>query len=478
MKPAKLDRMLPGDVAALISEAEGKAKQAGVAPVFGSVLETDEYDPSAMNDEFAFVAMGSNSAIYWNEPEKDARSGPRFLKESTFRQMFSNKRIDVKDARGKDISVSWADAWLTWQHRQTYRGVEFFPTSTGELGRPRYLNLWNGFAVQPAKSGTYSIFRDHVRQQWCHGNDVHFAWIWAWFAQLMQRPREKPGTAIVARGGQGSGKTIVGEVFGKLLGSHHLLVDDPRYLTGQFNAHMGPCLLLQADEAIWAGDKAAEGRLKGLITALHQMIESKGLDPIPMANHCRVLMTTNNDYAVPAGIDERRYFVVDVSDRVQKNTAYFGEMIDELEGGGYQSLLFDLLSHDLSKVDLRETPKTGALLEQKIHHLDPVGQWLLDRLHAGAPTRKYERWPDYVHTSELYDDFVGASERAGMKRRAGETTFGMKLRQFLPGIVKRKESVPDGDSVRRSYVYRLPTIEASRQAFDQALGQSIEWGET
>ena len=51
-------------------------------------------------------------------------------------------------------------------------------------------------------------------------------------------------------------------------------------MTGQFNAHMASCLLLQADEAVWAGDKAAEGRLKGLITSPIQQIEAKGVDPI------------------------------------------------------------------------------------------------------------------------------------------------------------------------------------------------------
>mgnify|MGYP000856866344 CR=1 FL=1 len=51
-----------------------------------------------------------------------------------------------------------------------------------------------------------------------------------------------------------------------------------RYLVGQFNAHLASCLFLQADEGFWAGDKQAEGRLKGLITSEYQMIELKGVD--------------------------------------------------------------------------------------------------------------------------------------------------------------------------------------------------------
>ena len=73
--------------------------------------------------------------------------------------------------------------------------------------------------------------------------------------------RERAGTAIVLRGLMGTGKTVLGDVMGSLVAPHYFLVDDPRYVTGQFNAHMSACLLLQADEAVWARDKTAEGRL-------------------------------------------------------------------------------------------------------------------------------------------------------------------------------------------------------------------------
>ena len=96
---------------------------------------------------------------------------------------------------------------------------------------------------------------------------------------MAQRPRERIGVARAARR-DGSGKTVVGEHSGALIPHHYFLVDDPRHVTGQFNAHMASCLLLQADEAVWAGDKAAEGRLKGLITSPIQQIEAKGVDPI------------------------------------------------------------------------------------------------------------------------------------------------------------------------------------------------------
>ena len=41
------------------------------------------------------------------------------------------------------------------------------------------------------------------------------------------------------------------------------------------------------------GDKSAEGRLKGLITSPRQQIEAKGIDPIPLPNYLRLIMTSN-----------------------------------------------------------------------------------------------------------------------------------------------------------------------------------------
>ena len=201
------------------------------------------------------------------------------------------------------------------------------------------------------------IFRDHLLTNICSCDERLFQYLFAWFAQMVQKPREKPGVAIVLRGKRGTGKTTVGEVFGRLIRQHYYQVDSPTYITGRFNFHLASCLLLGADEATWAGDKAAEGRLKGLITAPFQMIEPKYLDATRVANHVRLLMTTNENWAIPAGPDERRFLVLDVNDRCAQNHPYFAEMRRQLEDGGFEALLHDLLNLDLTAINLFEALK-------------------------------------------------------------------------------------------------------------------------
>jgi hypothetical protein len=300
------------------------------------------------------------------------------------------------------------------------------------------------------------------------------------FAHMMQKPRERLGTAIVMRGGMGTGKTIVGEIIGSLIVAHYFLVDDPRYVTGNFNAHMASCLLLQADEAVWAGDKAAEGRLKGLITSPHQFIEAKGIDPIRLTNYVRLIMTSNEHWVVPAGKDERRFAVFDVDPRCAQNHAYFAEMREEMDSGGREALLADLLAFDLGSVDLRKIPHTEALLEQKIRSLDSVDSWWFERLMSGATARHGSEWQRTVWTVGLFEDYVTTAERIGVKRKTEETVFGMRLRKLVPDLTKRRRKlmVPGkhgADELRWVWVYMLPPVEECRAAFEAAVGQTIAW---
>ena len=84
------------------------------------------------------------------------------------------------------------------------------------------------------------------------------------------------------------------------MGKHGIQVFNPKHVVGNFNGHLRDVLLLFADEAFFAGDRAADGVLKGLITEPSLMIERKGVDAVRAPNLLRVIMATNSDWAVPA----------------------------------------------------------------------------------------------------------------------------------------------------------------------------------
>ena len=101
------------------------------------------------------------------------------------------------------------------------------------------------------------------------------------------------------------------------------------------------------------GTLRAEGVLKDFITNDQQLLEFKGKDIIKINNYSRLLVTSNHDWVVPAGLGERRFAVFDVGSEHKEDHKYFGLIEKQLENGGYEALLYHLLNVDLSKVNLR-----------------------------------------------------------------------------------------------------------------------------
>jgi hypothetical protein len=433
----------------------------------------EKFSVRRMNESYALVLMGSKAVVVREQKDGPIEDRLKVLSIESFRAWYANRFTTIRDKEGKEKVVTWATAWLCSRERRQYKGIEFFPNPDGAKSTEGYLNLWRGFAVEARpKVNGWATYRDHLFTNVCHQNQALFDWVLGWFAHIVQRPRERLGTALVLRGKMGTGKTKVGEIMGSLWPAHYYMVDDPRYITGQFNPHMASCILLQAEEAVWAGDKAAEGRLKGLVTSIFQMIEAKGIDPIRLDNHVRLIMTSNEDWVVPAGKDERRFAVLDVGDGCAQNWEYFAAIDAEMADGGREALLHDLLHFDLSKVNLRQIPLTAPLLEQKIRSLTPIESWWMAGLERGAPSRKWTLWPEVVRCDELFDDYVATSDKIGVKRRAEETVFGMQLKKIVPGLTKKRVSSEDGG---RPWAYVLPPLEACRAFLDEQLQQAVPW---
>lgn len=432
--------------------------------------QSADYDVAKINEQFAVVLIGSRAVVLKETPNGSPAERYQFLSRDALLTWLGNRFVIGEDGR----PWTWGRRWLADKERRQYEGLEFEPAGDGRAG---WYNLWRGFEVEPAP-GDWSLLNHHILENVCHGDDALHVWVLSWFAHMFQKPRERIATSLVLRGKQGSGKTIIGQHFGRLIAAHYFLVDDPRYIVGQFNAHMASCLLLQADEGFWAGDKTAEGRLKGLVSSDWQMVEAKGIDPIRLRNYVRLLVTSNDDWVVPSGKDERRFAVFDVGDGRAKDAEYFGAMQAQLDAGGYAGLLHDMLAWDLDGVDLRRIPRTGALLEQKLRSLDPIEAWWLDRLTAGEILEGCE-WQSLVAVKALYRDYCRHAEHVGVRRRSEETGFAIKFRKILPGARRVRRTITgDGDdqAPRRAWCYELPTLAQARETFAEMVEQSIDWG--
>ncbi len=102
-------------------------------------------------------------------------------------------------------------------------------------------------------------------------------------------------------------------------------------------------------------------------TEPYVILEQKGIDPIQVRNHMIFIVASNEDAAVPADLGDRRWQVLEVADNHRDDKPYFRAIIDQLNNGGREAFLHELLARDISTgPDPRRTIKTAGLFEQTI----------------------------------------------------------------------------------------------------------------
>jgi hypothetical protein len=359
--------------------------------------------------------------------------------------------------------VNPISAWLQSPKRADYpHGIGMFPE-----GAPAgTFNLYEGWSTAPT-AGDASLMLEHV-EMLCGGRNAVSEYVLNWLAFGAQRPSGTPGTALVFRGGQGTGKGSLITSMVRLYGAHGLHITQAGQLTGRFNAHFEGALFVFADEATFADDRGADGTLKALVSEQTISLEAKfgGVWAIP--NRLKIVMASNSSWVIPAGADERRYCVVDVSGARARDYAYFDRLHSWLQGDGLGIWLHYLLHRDISQFDPRRIPATEALDLQKIHAMGPIDRWLMDALDTGAALAGHGDWPrddDYrlacVTAVESFDRYCGLTN---MRSRTDARTLGRRLNDvFACGPAH-------GGGKDGGRYWLLPPLAAARESAAAAFG--------
>jgi hypothetical protein len=105
------------------------------------------------------------------------------------------------------------------------------------------------------------------------------------------------------------------------------------------------------------------------------VLEHKGVDAVVVDSFHRIVLATNDEWAVRAENDDRRYFVLKVSDlHKQDNRGYFGPLAEQipLEIDAFRTYLTRM---DISEFDRYRAPQTEALRLQKQYSADTFSAW-------------------------------------------------------------------------------------------------------
>jgi hypothetical protein len=205
-----------------------------------------------------------------------------------------------------------------------------------------------------------------------------------------------------------------------------------------------------------------------MITEETLLIEPKFQDAIPLRNHLRVIMASNSDWVVPADLEERRFCVLDVSDRHRMDTKYFGAIIEQMKNGGQEAFLYDLLHREISS-NLREIPRTEALFEQIVNSMDSLQKWWLHCLHTGKITTDDVSWPEYLLPQDVYNAYLDHAHRE--RHPVTYAHFFRRLRKLCLGLRLKKMDRGYG---RENYSC-LPYLDDCRKQFEDKIGMTVDW---
>lgn len=387
------------------------------------------------------------------------------------------------DRRPKeDTTVPVTKLWMQHSQRRSYpNGIVFLPNQEIDGA----FNHWQGWSVEPDSAKSCKLFLRHIREVWCGDDQNLFRYTMGWMAHLVQRPEEKPGVAVVVKGRKGIGKDTPIEYLGLLFRNHYVTIANKEQMLGKFNQHQERCLLLHMQEGFWAGDKAGESQLKYLITSPVQQIEPKGMNSFPIQSVLRLFISSNERWVVPATDDERRFFVLNASERRRGDYDYFAALRDEMNGGGPAALLDYLLKIDLSNFEIRAVPDTAALGEQKLEGLKNVERWWYQLLQEGfiegtqrsddgITTNFWLKNAVQIEKTELRENYARwLRTRRYDGEEVGEVDFSKRLRHLLPEItVTRPRS-----SAGRMQMYVVPPLQDARTSFEDAIGSIVDWPE-
>jgi hypothetical protein len=420
---------------------------------------------------------------------------------------------------GKFSSKNAFAAFKEWDKAPRYDAVVFNPRRAGHYDTS--FNLWQGFNVHP-EEGDDDLMVWDLLHRICDSNEAYFDYVQKWLAHMVQKPWERPGTALGMVGSQGLGKNAFVETIGMLMTSKKMLdlmqsKDETGelgkvlstgafgYFTsydevfGNFNALAGNKILLFLDEATWGGGHTQKARLKTAITGAQVIINDKHMKHLIVPNFRRFIFASNEEFYYGADPSDRRLLPLEYKTENRPSDDWFKQFY-ELRSNGK---MVNHLLHRLLNVDLTDWEPMKALRELEIVTGEAIQsesapdyqQWMDDIADTGTiltPRRpdeydssteeRMEVCGQFVTEDQLrisYQKWTGRNDMKGWQRAefvaARDAIFGPRIQKRHEGTKPYGRNVPPQAEMRRrldsQYRWKRNRWAAVVQEDDQAAAQ-------
>jgi len=289
-------------------------------------------------------------------------------------------------------------------------------------------------------------------------------------AHAVQRPWEKPGVMIIMLGGQGIGKGTFAKLLRAIWKATFLQVNRIKQVVGDFNGSLERAYIVFLDEAMFAGDKNSSEALKSLVTENTISINEKHQPSRQITSYHRFFSATNADHFKSTDRDDRRDFVLRVSESRKGDYEFWEAINKEIQGLGAQAFVNHLMQMDLSGFNVFAKVNTRELTEQKLQSLDKFPRWWFNCLSQGFFGNGGE-WPEFVSSQSIIKLFLDADQNTRTYKQFIDRDLVSIMTKICPSA--QREQRMDENHRRRGYV--LPSIEVARENFEKYIGDSLEW---
>jgi hypothetical protein len=191
-------------------------------------------------------------------------------------------------------------------------------------------------------------------------------------------------------------------------------------------------------------------------------------------NFRHFIFSSNDSWPLHLDPDDRRFLVLEVSGDHKEDDAYFSAISSELDNGGYEALLSELLSEDLTSYSPRKLPVNTESFQVKIQSVSSTTQYVYCALREGCfdvgNATPSECWPENpLGFHRIYNDYTAWCSMQGIPLEK-KAVLGKALNKLIPSGVKSRPAA----TAPRPECYTFLPLTRTRQDFQKAFKAGVE----
>lgn len=259
-----------------------------------------------------------------------------------------------------------------------YEKAVYLPGQPEEIGN--CFNLYRPCSIAP-KEGDLSWWDAHLEYLFPAQEDRDH--VLNWMAWIVQNPSKKPKHALLVQGHvQGTGKSVIAQMFRRVLGSSNVSVVSQTDLRNDFNGWARQCKLIIIEELRALDRGNVYEKLHDIITEERTRINQKNIEQKEVDNCFGIFAMTNHDAAISLDNTDRRYLIVK-TEAEKRDLEYYDMLYAKLnDPSAVAAVAYLLTNRDLKGYNgAGSAPETVAKREMIEAGLGDLEHWMNE--HGG-----------------------------------------------------------------------------------------------